>query len=164
MKTVLAPIDFSPVSERVIARAIALARAVDARLVLLNVAVPLPLMGKTIAQSTVTGAEIKAAAEKKAAKKLAQLQRELRDDGVTAHAVHVSGDPADCILEQAERLAANYIVIGSHGHTAIYDLLVGSTAGSVLKGASCPVVIEPVVATDSQRELERGAAVAASRA
>ena len=46
-------------------------------------------------------------------------------------------------IEQAERLTADYIVIGSHGHTAFYDLLVGSTASGVLKSASCPVVIVP---------------------
>src|SRR5688500_18451829 len=142
MKTVLAPIDFSSVSERVIERAIALARATDARLVLLHVVAPWPIIGKNLAL-TLAGAELSAAAEKCAEKKLAELQRSLRDDGVTAHAVHVSGDPRVCIIEQAERLTADYIVIGSHGHTAFYDLLIGSTAKIVLKRASCPVIIVP---------------------
>jgi nucleotide-binding universal stress UspA family protein len=142
MKTVLAPIDFSSVSERVIERAIALARATGARLVLLHVVAPWPIIGKNLAL-TITGAELAAAAEKCAGKKLAELQRSLRDNGVTAHAVHVSGDPRVCIIEQAERLTADYIVIGSHGHTAFYDLLVGSTANGVLKRASCPVIIVP---------------------
>lgn len=142
MKTVLAPIDFSRVSERVIEKAIALARATDARLVLLHVVAPIPIIGKNLAL-TLTGAELTAAAEKDAAKKLTTLQRSLRDGGVTAHAIHASGDPRECIIEQAERLTADYIVIGSHGHTAFYDLLVGSTASGVLKRASCPVVIVP---------------------
>jgi universal stress protein A len=142
MKTVLAPIDFSPVSERVVERAIALARATGARLVLLHIVAPLPIIGKNLALTAV-GAELAAAAEKGAANKLAKLQRSLRDEGVTAHAVHVRGDPRECIVEQAERLTADYIVIGSHGHTAFYDLLIGSTANGVLKRASCPVVIEP---------------------
>jgi nucleotide-binding universal stress UspA family protein len=34
-------------------------------------------------------------------------------------------------------------VMGSHGHTAFYDLLVGSTTHAVLKRAKCPVVIVP---------------------
>ncbi len=152
MKTVLAPIDFSPMSDRVIASAISLARAVDARLVLLNVVVPPPLIGEPFAESTDTGAELKRAAEKKAATKLAQLQRKLRDDGVTAHAVHVTGEAVACILQQSERLSADYIAIGSHGHSSIYDLLVGSTANGVLKGAVCPVVIVPVGATESLRK------------
>ncbi len=151
MKTVLAPIDFSPISDCVIASAISLARAVDARLVLLNVVTPLHFVGGQLARSAVSDAGTMAAAEKKAATKLARLQRKLRDDGVTAHAVHVSGDTVDCIMEQAERLTTSYIVIGSHGHSAIYDLLVGSTANGVLKGTTCPVVIVPVGATGSPR-------------
>jgi nucleotide-binding universal stress UspA family protein len=124
MNTVLAPIDFSPVSSRVIEKAIALARATDARLVLLYVVPP-----------DVT--------EQEAAVKLAALQRTLRNDGVTAHAVHICGAPAECIIEQAERLTANYIVIGSHGHSAVYDLLVGSTTTGVLQRATCAVVTIP---------------------
>jgi nucleotide-binding universal stress UspA family protein len=33
--------------------------------------------------------------------------------------------------------------MGSHGHTAFYDLLVGSTTHGVLMRANCPVVIVP---------------------
>lgn len=67
MKTVLAPIDFSLVSDRVVASAIALAQAVGARLILLNVVAPLPLAGKGFARSTMTDKDA-LAAEKHAAK------------------------------------------------------------------------------------------------
>lgn len=142
MKTVLAPIDFSPLSDRVVASAISLARATGARLVLLHVVVPIPIIGKNLAL-TITGSEMLAAAEKSAAKHLAKLQRSLRGKGVTAHVVHVAGDARECIIEQAERLMADYIVMGSHGHSAFYDLIVGSTASGVLKRAACPVIIVP---------------------
>jgi nucleotide-binding universal stress UspA family protein len=36
-------------------------------------------------------------------------------------------------------------VMGSHGHTALYDLLVGSTTHGVLMRAICPVVIIPAI-------------------
>ena len=143
MNTILAPIDFSSITDRVVARAIALARATDARLVLLNVVSPIPIFGSSLARTTITGAELMAAAERRAANKLSRLQRTLHEDGVTAQATQISGTPVECILEQAQKLAANYIVLGSHGHTAIYDLFVGSTAGGVLKRATCPIVIVP---------------------
>jgi nucleotide-binding universal stress UspA family protein len=158
MKTVLAPIDFSPVTDRVVTKAIDLARAMDARLVLLHVIGPYSLLGRQLARSTVTGAELTAEAEKRAARRLGTLQRKLRDEGVTAHAVHVSGDPAECILEQAERLSANFIVLGSHGRTALRTLLVGSTAAGVLRGAQCSVVIVPPVEVVAAGIEERKAA------
>jgi nucleotide-binding universal stress UspA family protein len=33
--------------------------------------------------------------------------------------------------------------MGSHGHNAFYDLLVGTTTHGVLRKATCPVVIVP---------------------
>jgi nucleotide-binding universal stress UspA family protein len=161
MKTILAPIDFSQVSERVINRAIELARGTSARLVLLHVVAPMPVIGRKLAL-TMTGAELAVAAEKEAAAELVKLQRSLRDRGVTAHAVHVCGDPRKCIIEQAERLTADYIVIGSHGHSAFYDLLIGSTASGVLKRASCPVVIVPPAARVMPAPPARVTGVAAS--
>ena len=146
MKTVLAPIDFSPVTRYVVDHAIALARETDARLVLLHVVAPIPVVSNSLTLA-VTGAEYTVAAEKEAGKALAELQRTLRDEGVTAHAIRATGDPREEIVEQAKRLTADYIVIGSHGHTAFYDLLVGSTATGVMKHAPCPVVVVPVGAT-----------------
>ncbi len=147
MKTVLAPIDFSRISGRVIAEAIALARAIGARLVLLHVVTPVPVIG-SVPTLIVASGEYATAADRDAAKKLAKLQRSLRDEGVTAHAVHDNGDARMCIVAQAERLSADYIVMGSHRRTAFHDLLVGGTASGVLKSASGRVVIVPPGAKD----------------
>lgn len=85
-----------------IAGAILLAQAVDARLVLLNVVVSLPVAGDDLARTIASGVEVMVAATK-AAKKLSQLQRKLHDEGATAHAMHVTGDAFECILEQEMR-------------------------------------------------------------
>ena len=47
------------------------------------------------------------------------------------------------IRVEAVTCGADYIVMGSHGHTPLYDLLVGTTTHGVLKNARCPVVIVP---------------------
>jgi nucleotide-binding universal stress UspA family protein len=153
MKTVLAPIDFSPVSLRVIEQATQIARAIGARLVLLNVVPPPPSLASGLDQADLA-ARVHLQAETEAAAKLSALQKQLRDDGVTAHVVHHVGQPGPGILEQAERLDADYVVMGSHGHGAFYDLIVGSTTTRVLKQARCAVVIVPPAAKRSQRERE----------
>jgi hypothetical protein len=53
------------------------------------------------------------------------------------------GDAAEVILEQAAKLSADYVVMGSHRHTALHEFVVGSTTGGVLKRAECPVVVVP---------------------
>jgi nucleotide-binding universal stress UspA family protein len=143
MKTVLAPIDFSPVSRQVIDEAITIARGIDARLVLLHV-VQLPAVLGTGVDEKDLPVAFRLQVESDAVKNLGSLQRQLRDEGVTAHAVHQVGVPGEQILEQADRLDADYIVIGSHGHGAFYDLIVGSTTSRVVTRAKCPVMIIPL--------------------
>ena len=50
---------------------------------------------------------------------------------------------AKLILEEAERLEAEVIIMGSHGHGALYDLIVGSVTEGVLRKAKCPVLVLP---------------------
>lgn len=79
------------------------------------------------------------------------MRAKLKARGLPVEAVQVTGFPPLCILEQAKKRSANYIVIGSHGHTAFYDLLVGSTTSGVLKRATCPVVVVPAPKKQSRK-------------
>jgi nucleotide-binding universal stress UspA family protein len=56
---------------------------------------------------------------------------------VEMHPIHSSTPPEDLVCEYVNRLGATMIVIGSSGHSRIRDLLLGSTARSLLN--SCPV-------------------------
>jgi nucleotide-binding universal stress UspA family protein len=146
MKTILAPVDFSSATDAVIAEATSLAKAVDGKVVLLTVIQP-PAAVADYAPLLQDIAEITAAGEKAAATRLASLQEKLRADGVASECVQVVGAPVPHIAAEAERVDADYIVMGSHGHTALYELLVGSTTHGILKRAACPVVIVPASKT-----------------
>ena len=134
MKTILAPLDFSAVTEAVVAEAAGLARAWKGRVVLLAVLEP-PAITSEYAPLLENIAEITAAGEKAAAKKLEALAAKLAADGVPAETAQANGAPVAHIVERATEVGADYIVMGSHGHTAIYDLLVGSTTHGVLMRA-----------------------------
>ncbi|MFY9923520.1 MAG: universal stress protein [Opitutaceae bacterium] len=143
MKTILVPIDFSDVTNRVLEKAVELARALTGRLVILHVIQPpvnLSASDPILIENT---ARITVAAEKAADKHLDRLRKTLLADFDAVEVLRVTGAPVAQILEQASGLPADYIVLGSHGHTAVYDLLVGSTAHGVLKKSSCPVIIVP---------------------
>lgn len=142
MKTILAPVDFSSATTAVAVEASAIARAVGGRVVLLSVIQP-PAAVAEYAPLIQDIAEITAAGEKAAATKLARLQTQLQAEGLEADTAQVVGAPVQHIISEAERVDADYIVMGSHGHTALYELLVGSTTHGVLKRAHCPVVIVP---------------------
>jgi nucleotide-binding universal stress UspA family protein len=57
--------------------------------------------------------------------------------------MHRSGDPVEQILEVAERVAANLIVIPTTGRNGFLDAVRGSTTERVLRHARCPVLAVP---------------------
>lgn len=144
MKTILAPIDFSAVSDAVVSEAATLARAHQGRVVLLSVVQP-PVVLAEYSPVMENIAELTAAGERNAARQLENIEAKLAADFVSVESVQLVGAPTPLIVEQAEKLRADYIVMGSHGHTALYDLLVGSTTHGVLLRSKCPVVIVPAV-------------------
>lgn len=142
MKKILTPIDFSSATARVIEKTAELAQAYGGSVVLLHV-VRLPHTATGFDLETRTMVELGEALERSADEQLAEFRRGLQAKGIVAESLRLDGQPAQLILEQAEKLPADFIVIGSHGHTAFYDLIVGSTASAVLKRATCPVMIVP---------------------
>jgi nucleotide-binding universal stress UspA family protein len=68
----------------------------------------------------------------------------LRAMGLDATALLVQGPTAKTLLEEAERLNIDMIVMGTHGRTAVMDILVGSVSHAVLRNTSIPVLLVPV--------------------
>ncbi|KAI9107072.1 hypothetical protein K1719_022600 [Acacia pycnantha] len=52
-----------------------------------------------------------------------------------------SGDPRDVICEAAEKLAADVLVMGSHGYGVIKRAFLGSVSNHCAQKAKCPVLI-----------------------
>jgi nucleotide-binding universal stress UspA family protein len=143
MSTLLVPVDFSPVSRTVIAQAAKIARVSQSRIILLHVVQPPPVLVE-YAPLLESAAQFTAQARKEAARHLERLGAGLRARGITTETVLRIGIPDAEILDHARKRAVSSIVIGSHGHTAVYDLLVGSTTSGVLRQAKCPVIVVPV--------------------
>ena len=143
MKTLLVPIDFSSATDAVVATAAELSKTLKARIVLAHVVRPPVLVAEYGGAMEGATATLEAS-EAAAGKLLARWQGVLRKRKIAAQAVQLGGFPASEILRQAKKSKASMIVMGSHGHTAFYDLIIGGTAGGVLRKAPCPVLIVPV--------------------
>jgi len=89
------------------------------------------------------------------------LRRERRDvehyvatyraDGISARGLTVQGPTVETILAEADRVGADLIVVGSHGHGAAYDLAIGSISAGVIRKATVPVLVVKDVATERHR-------------
>jgi nucleotide-binding universal stress UspA family protein len=143
MNTVLVPVDLSDATDSVVQTARALAQAFASRIVLLHVAEPDPdFIG--FEPGPITVRQSVARDFKAEHQRLDELKSSIAADGVEVLALHIQGATVQKVLQEAEQQGASWIVIGTHGHGAFYELLVGSVAQGVIKGAQCPVVVVPV--------------------
>ena len=142
MSTILVGIDFSETADRVVRVASDLAQGLGATVYLIHVEPPDPDFvgygpGPQHVRDHVAG-EVMAHHEA-----LRALREMLTGDGIEAHGLVIQGSVAEKIIEEAQHLQADLIVVGSHGHGALYDLLLGSVSEGVLRRATCPVVLIP---------------------
>ena len=138
MKTILVPFDLSDAALAVCDEACALAKRVGAKLHLIHVVEPYTLVSGFGPDGGYAG-DMLTILENLAETQLETLLRRCAKRGVQARGEHRIGNAVQEILQKARRAA--YLVIGSHGHGAVYDLMVGSTTHGVLKRASCPVLV-----------------------
>lgn len=142
MKTILAALDFSPVAADVVARAAELARAFGATLWLVHVAAPDPdFVGYEPGPQTVRRSV--AAELHDVHRHLQEQSAELRASGLECTGLLVQGSTPEMIVREAERLDADLIVLGSHGHSVIRRALLGSVSEHVLHHANRPLLILP---------------------
>ena len=124
MKSIIAAIDFSPMSELVVAQAVALARSLAGKVILITVMVE-PVYLPEYAPPPKRTAKLTVAHERTLKQRLVEIQTRLRAAAVAADVVLRRGAAAQQVLALAEETDAAFIVIGSHGHGAVFELFLG---------------------------------------
>lgn len=142
MKTILAAVDFSDVTDALIAHVATLARAFSSTVHVLHVVAPEPdFVGYKPGPEQVREQVAKTIADYHQSTR--ELSDRLVEQGVDAHCLVIQGPTAPKILEEAARLGADLLAIGSHGHGALRHLLLGSVSEGVVRNAPCPVLVVP---------------------
>ncbi|MDA7640208.1 universal stress protein [Opitutaceae bacterium] len=149
MKTILAAIDFSDVSDTVLAKATELAQQSSAHLWILHVAAPDPdFVGYEAGPQHVR--DWRANTLQKERRFLQDKADELEDKiGIQITPLMAQGPTADTILKEAADLKVDLIVLGSHGHGALYELIVGTVTEALLRASKFPVLVIPANQTES---------------
>ncbi len=150
---VLCAIDFSDASVVALRQASQLCDRLNARLSLLHVfEVPsyasVPEGGGTVLSASIDES-VRRISERLNVDLLALARQVEPASGVKT--VLRDGNPAQVIVEVAEDLFADLIVLGSHGRSGFSRWLVGSVTERVVRAAKCPVLVVPSTARDSKR-------------
>lgn len=142
MSAIIASVDFSDSTPKVIREAVALARMSDLPLVLCHVVEPTPqFVG---GDATFEAVQIPMPQDlTPSQKQLEKIAEETREQYAKTNCTLLSGLAVEEILALAKASSASYLVLGSHGRGALYHLFAGSVVTGVLKKATCPVLVTP---------------------
>lgn len=138
LRKILVPIDFSPAGQSVVDCASKLAAGADAAVIFVHVTVP-PAEFAAAPQSAEGLPYSLPSQHDPGAGELDQV-RPTAEKVPYSHEL-LAGDPAEQVVALASRAEVDLIVMGSHGHTALARLLLGSVAEAVVRRAHCPVLI-----------------------
>ena len=148
MGPILAAVDFSDATRGVVNTAMDLARALQVKLYLLHVAGarPTPTPNPELVDYGVNpqlDRQLMAKEFRQEHRELQKLAGESKAASLDVTSLLIQGSSGEKILQEARRLDAGMIVMGTHGHSRLYDLLMGSVSREVLQNAPCPVVMVP---------------------
>jgi nucleotide-binding universal stress UspA family protein len=139
LKKILVPTDFSDCSKKALQYALVLAKRHEAAITLLYV-VPAPNYASA-EFGPIDYASLESEMRTSGDKQLSALSvDELRGE-VSGDTVVRTGAPAVEIIDVAEGLPADLIVISTHGHTGLKHVFLGSVAEHVVRHAPCPVLV-----------------------
>lgn len=148
---ILVSIDFSDITEQVLQQSSKLAKSMQAEIFLLHVAEPNPdhiaYDYDPAAMYVIDPSEIRDQIAQRFHKEHQTLQKyaqQLRDDGLNCRALMVQGETIEMILNGVDKLAADFIVAGTHGKGVISQILLGSTSEKLIKKSTVPVYLVPV--------------------
>ena len=152
MTKVLIALDYDPTAQKVAEAGFSLAKSMEAKVVLLHVKVDLifysspeyyPIMGGGIGNVNIASLQLNddVALKKASQDFLDRTKHHLGDE--TIETLVKDGNVADAILKTSKDLKIDIIVIGSHSHRWLEDILMGSVTEKVLRHTTIPLFIIP---------------------
>lgn len=151
MKKILVALDYNPTAEKIAETGYNLSKAMNAQTVLLHVTSGptyysylnySPIMGfEGFSSLDTTQTDIAVELKNVAQKYLDKSKRHLGDEAIQT--VVKNGDFGQTILNTAEEIKADIIVMGTHSRRGLEKILMGSVAEYVLHHTSIPVLIIP---------------------
>ena len=139
MNTIVALVDFSDTAFKILKHAHALAKAFESHVILFHVVPEEPV---AVEFGTLLEAPANDVGKAHQAR-LFEMRDSLARFGVKVTAQQFNGATVKDLLDESSGLGAELIIVGSHGHGPLYNMLIGSVTEEVLKRAPCPVLVVP---------------------
>jgi len=140
MRNLLVPLDLSELSVAVVERASCFGETLASNLWLLHVVPPTSHSPPFNLDRSLWRREV-ARGLRDRRRQLYELTEQLRSERQHVFTRFVAGTVSTTILAEAQRIRADLIVMGSHGHGNVYHVLFGGVGQKVMRKATCPVML-----------------------
>ena len=143
MENILVALDFEPKAQYLIEMAALLAKKFDSKVWILHIASPNPdFVGYEIGPQYIRNDR---AHDLRAEHKLLQgFAQKLESKGIEAESLLIQGPTVKMILDEAQKLDIDLIVIGSHEHSLLYKAFHDTTSQNVIKKSKIPLLVVPI--------------------
>jgi nucleotide-binding universal stress UspA family protein len=147
MQTIIVTIDFTDTTQPAIAMGELMAKQFGSRLILLHVATAfdgsIPNVAAPVHEVEMVGHQ-----QREDIEHMQRLATQIRSRGVATEAKIVEGRTIETILDEIREMRADLLIMGSHHHGRLYDMLIGTSTGAVVRKADIPVLIVPTTAAE----------------
>lgn len=140
IKKILVPVDGSSYSGHAVESAIDLAKISGAGICLVNC---YELLDASLEVSGIHAKDIARSVEKQSYTVLENAAQQLREAGIDFTTKSILGSPGKVLTDLAKSKDFDLIIMGSHGHSDMIGLFLGSVTHKVLNTLYCPVMVVP---------------------
>lgn len=144
-KHLLVPVDESPMSYAAAEQALSLAKDLNCPVTIMSVIAVDPFVGVDFYKVAPAITDYFMQAEQNAQNRLAEIQQSFSREGISVDTKIIRGVAAsEGIVQIANEIGTDLIIMGSHGRTGVKKMMLGSVAQNVLTQSPVPVLIVKV--------------------
>ena len=143
MINIVLPVDFSDATEKLTNGAVKFAKETGGKIFLIHIA-PTDIGFAIGDLGFQYFPEVEQNEVKQELIQLNSIEQKIISQGVDCEHLMKQGILGDIILEYAKEKNAQYIVMGSHGRSNMYDVFVGSLTKELTRKSKIPVLVVPI--------------------
>ncbi|MEI7486671.1 MAG: universal stress protein [Chryseobacterium sp.] len=147
MINIVLPVDFGDKTDQLVDGAIKFAKEINGKIFLIHVA-PSDIGFAIGDMGFQYFPEVEANEIREELVQLNKIEQRIVAQNIDCEHLLKQGIAKDIILDYSKDKNANYIVMGSHGRSGIYDVFVGSLTKGLTKDSHIPVLVLPIHETN----------------
>ncbi|MGH8353490.1 MAG: universal stress protein [Pseudomonas sp.] len=157
IRSILYATDLGLYAPYVLQHALALSRAFNAELYVVHAVEPLGLFAESVLQTYLDEDTLKELRSKGLSTVMASIEQRVlegfrdelgeaqQDLGIIRTVRVLQGDPPQVILDEAQKLGVDLLVVGSHSHGTALHTPLGRTAARLVQLSEAPVYLVPML-------------------